>query len=81
MRYSRLLPTCSGTLKDYVLTAPLVPCAPEVPLTRTAFVAAHIVSPDQLVSGFHWEMEIMKFGEFLTGEGRSKVDIMGFDDR
>lgn len=40
-----LLPTYSGKLEDYSLTGtPLVPRAPRVPLTRTAFAAAHVVS-------------------------------------
>jgi len=40
-----LLPTYSGRLEDYALTGiPLVPRAPNIPLTRTAFAAAHVVS-------------------------------------
>ncbi|MCC1492919.1 dihydrodipicolinate synthase family protein [Cognatishimia sp. F0-27] len=39
------LPTYSGDLEPYTLSGdPLIPRAPEVPLTRTAFAAAHIVS-------------------------------------
>jgi hypothetical protein len=39
------LPTYAGTLEPYRLTGdPLVPRAPRVPLTRTAFAAAHVVS-------------------------------------
>jgi hypothetical protein len=39
------VPTYSGTLEHYCLTGePLVPRAPEVPLTRTAFAAAHVIS-------------------------------------
>jgi hypothetical protein len=40
-----LLPTYGGTLERYTLTGdPLVPRAPSVPLTRTAFAAAHVIS-------------------------------------
>lgn len=40
-----LLPTEAGTLQEYRLTGePLVPRAPAVPLTRTAFAAAHVIS-------------------------------------
>ncbi len=39
------LPTYAGTLEDYALQSePLVPRAPKVALTRTAFAAAHVVS-------------------------------------
>jgi hypothetical protein len=39
------LPTQDGRLEPYALTGtPLVPRAPKVPLTRTAFAAAHVVS-------------------------------------
>lgn len=40
-----MLPTEDGALEPFTLTAePLVPRAPSVPLTRTAFAAAHVVS-------------------------------------
>lgn len=40
-----LLPTYAGTIEDYHLVGdPLIPRAPKVPLTRTAFAAAHVVS-------------------------------------
>lgn len=40
-----LLPTDGGGLENYTLTGtPLVPCEPDVALTRTAFAAAHVVS-------------------------------------
>lgn len=40
-----LLPTEAGTLEAYRLQGePLVPRAPRVPLTRTAFAAAHVIS-------------------------------------
>ena len=39
------LPTADNRLEDYSLSGtPLVPRAPTVPLTRTAFAAAHVVS-------------------------------------
>ena len=39
------LPTQSGVMEGYVLSGtPLIPRAPRVPLTRTAFAAAHVVS-------------------------------------
>lgn len=39
------LPTSSGALEDYALAGePLVARAPDMPLTRTAFAAAHVVS-------------------------------------
>lgn len=48
------LPTAAGTLEDYVLQGtPLTPRAPTVPLTRTAFAAAHVVS-DPLVERDPW---------------------------
>jgi hypothetical protein len=49
------LPTYSGTLENYRLTGePLVPRAPEVPLTRTAFAAAHVIS-DPLAERNPWD--------------------------
>jgi hypothetical protein len=49
------LPTYSGTLEHYSLTGePLVPRAPEVPLTRTAFAAAHVIS-DPLAERDPWD--------------------------
>jgi hypothetical protein len=49
------LPTHSGTLEHYSLTGePLVPRAPEVPLTRTAFAAAHVIS-DPLAERNPWD--------------------------
>jgi hypothetical protein len=40
-----ILPTADFGLEPYRLTGtPLVPRAPKVPLTRTAFAAAHVVS-------------------------------------
>jgi len=49
-----LLPTTEGTLEDYALRGdPLVPRPPRVPLTRTAFAAAHVVS-DPLAERDPW---------------------------
>ncbi|UWQ95435.1 dihydrodipicolinate synthase family protein [Rhodobacteraceae bacterium M385] len=50
-----LLPTYAGTLEPYSLTGePLVPRAPKVPLTRTAFAAAHVIS-DPLAERDPWQ--------------------------
>lgn len=49
-----MLPTYEGRLEAYRLTGePLVPRAPQVPLTRTAFAAAHVVS-DPLAERDPW---------------------------
>lgn len=49
------LPTYDGTLEHYTLTGdPLTPRAPEVPLTRTAFAAAHVIS-DPLAERNPWD--------------------------
>jgi Protein of unknown function (DUF993) len=49
------LPTYAGTLEPYRLTAdPLLIRAPSIPLTRTAFAAAHIVS-DPLRERSPWD--------------------------
>ncbi len=49
------LPTHDGTLEHYTLTGdPLTPRAPEVPLTRTAFAAAHVIS-DPLAERNPWD--------------------------
>ncbi len=49
------LPTLDGQVEPYVLTGtPLVPRAPKVPLTRTAFAAAHVVS-DPLAERNPWD--------------------------
>ena len=49
-----ILPTPEGALQPYALTGtPLVPRAPQVPLTRTAFAAAHVVS-DPLAERNPW---------------------------
>jgi len=50
-----LLPTYAGTLEDYRFTGdPLVPRAPSVPLTRTAFAAAHVIS-DPMAERAPWQ--------------------------
>jgi hypothetical protein len=49
-----LLPTYAGTLEDYRLSGdPLTPRAPRLPLTRTAFAAAHVIS-DPLAERDPW---------------------------
>ncbi len=49
------LPTLDGQVEPYVLTGtPLVPRAPKVPLTRTAFAAAHVVS-DPMAERSPWD--------------------------
>jgi len=50
-----LLPTEDGKLEPFAVTAePLEPRAPGVPLTRTAFAAAHVVS-DPMVERNPWD--------------------------
>jgi len=50
-----ILPTAANTLEPYRLTGdPLVARAPKVPLTRTAFAAAHVVS-DPLRERSPWD--------------------------
>lgn len=50
-----LLPTYAGTLEEYRLTGePLVPRAPRIALTRTAFAAAHVIS-DPLAERSPWD--------------------------
>ena len=50
-----ILPTYDGTLAPYALQGtPLVPRAPRVALTRTAFAAAHIIS-DPLAERSPWD--------------------------
>jgi hypothetical protein len=65
------LPTYSGTLEHYCLTGePLVPRAPEVPLTRTAFAAAHVIS-DPLAERNPWDTRPPSTGKrrWLSGTG------------
>ncbi len=50
-----ILPNRDGQLEPYALTGtPLIPRAPQVPLTRTAFAAAHVVS-DPLAERNPWD--------------------------
>ncbi len=50
-----ILPNLDGQLQPYTLSGtPLVPRAPKVPLTRTAFAAAHVVS-DPLAERKPWD--------------------------
>ncbi len=50
-----ILPNPEGQLEPYALTGtPLLPRAPQVPLTRTAFAAAHVVS-DPLAERNPWD--------------------------
>ncbi|WP_425083409.1 dihydrodipicolinate synthase family protein [Ruegeria profundi] len=50
-----ILPNLDGQLEPYALTGtPLLPRAPQVPLTRTAFAAAHVVS-DPLAERNPWD--------------------------
>lgn len=50
-----LLPTYAGTLEAYRLSGdPLIPRAPRVTLTRTAFAAAHVIS-DPLAERSPWD--------------------------
>ncbi len=50
-----ILPNRDGHLEPYALTGtPLIPRAPQVPLTRTAFAAAHVVS-DPLAERNAWD--------------------------
>ena len=49
------LPNPDGQLRPYIATGtPLVPRAPDVPLTRTAFAAAHVIS-DPLAERSPWD--------------------------
>jgi Protein of unknown function (DUF993) len=55
MTHTVTLPTADNTLAPYQLTGtPLIPRAPRVPLTRTAFAAAHVVS-DPLRERSPWD--------------------------
>jgi hypothetical protein len=65
------LPTYSGTLERYSLTGePLVPRAPEVPLTRTAFAAAHVIS-DPMAERIPWDTRPPWTGTPLSPSGRA----------
>ena len=77
------LPTYSGTFEDYTLRAePLVPRAPNMPFSRTAFAAAHIVS-DPLIErdpwvgrpSVDWE-NTLKFRHYLWDQGLGLAEAM-----
>jgi len=77
------LPTYSGTLEPYSLVGdPLTPRAPSVPLTRTAFAAAHVVS-DPIAERAPWEGRpavdwdnTIKFREWLWDQGLGLAEAM-----
>lgn len=77
------LPTYAGTIENYQLAGtPLTPRALEVPLTRTAFAAAHIVS-DPLAErdpwlgrpAIDWE-NTLKFRHYLWDQGLHLAEVM-----
>lgn len=77
------LPTYAGTIEDYQLIGdPLTPRAPTVPLTRTAFAAAHVVS-DPLAErdpwlgrpSVDWE-NTLKFRHSLWDQGLHLAEAM-----
>lgn len=77
------LPTYEGKLEAYRLTGePLAPRAPEVPLTRTAFAAAHVVS-DPLTErdpwiappAIDWE-NTLSFRHWLWDQGLGLAEAM-----
>ena len=77
------LPTYNNTLEPYVLTGePLVPRAPNVPLTRTAFAAAHVVS-DPLAERDPWDgapavdwENTLQFRHWLWDQGLGLAEAM-----
>lgn len=77
------LPTYAGTLENYSLVGmPLVPRAPRVPLTRTAFAAAHVVS-DPLAERDPWQGRpavdwdaTLRFREGLWDQGLGLAEAM-----
>ncbi|WP_224816228.1 dihydrodipicolinate synthase family protein [Hasllibacter sp. MH4015] len=77
------LPTYAGTLEDYALQGdPLTPRAPSVPLTRTAFAAAHVVS-DPLAERDPWQGRpavdwdaTLRFRENLWDQGLGLAEAM-----
>ncbi|AUH65044.1 dihydrodipicolinate synthase family protein [Paracoccus zhejiangensis] len=77
------LPTYDGKLEAYALQGdPLVPGAPRVPLTRTAFAAAHVVS-DPLAErdpwvgrpAVDWE-NTLRFRHWLWDQGLGLAEAM-----
>jgi hypothetical protein len=83
-----LLPTQDHTLEDYRLTGtPLVPRPPQVPLTRTAFAAAHVIS-DPLAERDPWTGRpavdwdaTLKFREDLWDQGLGLAEAMDTSQR
>jgi hypothetical protein len=77
------LPTYESTIEDYTLTGDaLTPRAPEVPLTRTAFAAAHVVSDpvaerDPWVGrpAVDWE-NTLRFRTWLWDQGLGVAEAM-----
>jgi hypothetical protein len=78
------LPTYAGTLEDYRLQGdPLVPRPPAVPLTRTAFAAAHVVS-DPLAERDPWAGgrpavdwdDTLRFRHWLWDQGLGLAEAM-----
>lgn len=77
------LPTAAGALEPYRLSGdPLVPRAPRVPLTRTAFAAAHVVSdplrernPWDTRPAVDWEATL-RFRQGLWDQGLGLAEAM-----
>ena len=77
------LPTYSGKIEDYRLVGtPLLPRAPKVPLSRTAFAAAHVISdpllerdPWQTRPAIDWDASL-KFRHYLWDQGLHLAEAM-----
>ncbi|AUH33311.1 dihydrodipicolinate synthase family protein [Paracoccus tegillarcae] len=77
------LPTYDGTLEPYALTGdPLIPRAPKVALTRTAFAAAHVVS-DPMAERAPWTGRpavdwdnTLRFRHWLWDQGLGLAEAM-----
>lgn len=80
---SLILPTLDSQLEAYTFSGtPLAPRAPKVPLTRTAFAAAHVVS-DPLVERSPWDGRpgvdwdaTLKFRQGLWDQGLGLAEAM-----
>lgn len=78
-----LLPTAEGALQTYQLIGtPLLPRAPRVPLTRTAFAAAHVIS-DPVAERNPWSGRpavdwdaTLRFRESLWDQGLGLAEAM-----
>jgi hypothetical protein len=78
-----LLPTYDGTLQDYTPKGdPLIPRAPGVALTRTAFAAAHVIS-DPLAERDPWHGRgavdwdaTLRFRQMLWDQGLGLAEAM-----